>query len=274
MVVKICYDQRKKKEVEKSVIREAPGFSLIEMALVLIILGVISGISLPAIQVMLNWQKAKTTALHQDQILYALASYANKNNFLPYAANPINQDGAQDRGRRRGIVPFADLGLPVFIAKDGYQRWFTYVIDDFYGNQPKKAIAKPIFEPLGNKLCKDHDLQNTLSIRGVPEKISVVLISHGPEGRGAYPNPSLNPPQGADEQQNSLSDQEIIDRPLSQDPLNPFSHKVVWVTARNLMAIYAHTPCPPNNDAKPQSEDTMFQIPRGENKVGVDGWLK
>jgi prepilin-type N-terminal cleavage/methylation domain-containing protein len=253
------------------VIRKARGFSLIEMAIVLIIIGLISGITLPAIKVMLDWQKARTTAIHQDQIFYALASYANKNGFLPYAANPINQDGVQEKGRRRGILPFADLGLPESIGKDGYQRWFTYVVDDFYGNSPKRAMENPLFEALGNTLCRDHEKQNAVTIKGVPEKIAVVLISHGHQGRGAFPNPSINPPQGVDEQQNSVSDQELIDRPVSQDPANPFSHKVIWVTARNLMAIYAHAPCPPKNEAKPQSENMMFQIPRGTKKGETHG---
>ena len=188
----------KKEEAEKSVIRKFPGFSLIEIAIVLIIIGLISGITLPAIKVMLDWQKARTTALHQDQILYALASYANKNSFLPYAANPLNQDGVEEKGRRRGILPFADLGLPESTAKDGYQRWFTYVVDDFYGSAPKRTFENPVFEPLSNTLCRDNEKQNVVRIKSVPEKIAVVLISHGPEGRGAFPNPLINPPQGID----------------------------------------------------------------------------
>jgi hypothetical protein len=241
------------------------------MAIVLIIMGLVSGFTFPIIKIMMDGQKAQTTALHQEQILYALASYANKNNFLPYAANPTLQTGDQDASSRlrRGIVPFKNLGLPESIAKDGYHHWFTYVIDDFYGVQPERATAQSIFEPLKNRLCKNRHFsagQTPLKIRNVPEKIAVALISHGPEGRGSYPHHSSLLPQGIDEQQNSTSDQEIIDQPLRQDPTNPFSHKVAWVTAKNLMAIYARSPCPPLNDALPQSKDPIFQIPREERR--------
>ncbi len=100
------------------------GFSLIEIAVVLIILGLIGGMAFPSLKAMLDWQKAATTAQNQEKILYALAGYAIKNKSLPYAANPLNP---QERSqgiirRRRGIVPYADLGLPEGMAKDGYQR--------------------------------------------------------------------------------------------------------------------------------------------------------
>lgn len=241
------------------------------MAIVLIIMGLVSSFAFPVIKIMIDWQKTKTTALHQDQILYALASYANKNNFLPYAANPTLQTGDQDTSSRlrRGIVPYKNLGLPESIAKDGYHRWFTYVIDDFYGVPPVRATSQSTFEPLKNRLCKNRHFsasQPPLKIRNVPENIAVALISHGPEGRGSYPHLSSLQAQGIDERLNSTSDQEIIDQPLRQDPTNPFSHKVAWVTAKNLMAIYARSPCPPNNDELPQSKDPIFEIPREERR--------
>lgn len=220
------------------------GFSLIEMAIVLIIIGVMGGFTLPALKLMLDWQKGMTTAEHQEKILYALASYAVQHNILPYAADPNNPSGIQEKTRRRGIVPYADLGLPEAIAKDGYHRWFTYVVDDYYAVLPQWSA--PQQRP--SRLCEKIKHLNPLTIKGVPENVALALISHGSEGRGAYPLVSL--PQGQDEAQNATSDKEIIDRPISQNPSNPFSHKVVWVTAKNLLALYGHAPCPPVEEVR------------------------
>lgn len=241
--------------------RKVPAFSLIEMAIVLIIIGLISGMALPALKTTLEWQKNATTAQNQEKIIYALASYAVQNKILPCAADPTGHSGKQEKNRRRGIVPYSDLNLPESLAKDGYQRWFTYVVDDYYNARPLKVIGFSSHQPI-TRLCEKADHLNSLSIKSVQKSIAFALISHGPQGRGAYPNPSAIPPQGQDETQNATSDTEIIDRPLSQDPSNPFSHKVLWATAQNLLALYGHAPCPSVEETKPQAEKTIYQLPK------------
>ncbi len=228
------------KKAKEFMPRTFPAFSLIEIAIVLIIMGLVSGMAFPMLKGMLDCQKATITDQNQEKILYALANYAAQNQALPCAANPENLSGEQESARRRGIVPYATLGLPESIAKDGYCRWFTYVVDDYYTTLLISSSQRPT-----NKLCEKKTSPYPLKIKGKQADIAVILISHGLQGRGAYPDPSAAPPQGQDEIQNSRSDDEIIDRPLSQDPLNPFSHKVIWVTAQNLLATYAHAPCPP-----------------------------
>ena len=227
--------------------RQFSGFSLMEMAIVLIVIGLISGLTFPALKMRLDVQKSRLTEHHQEQILYALASFATKNKSLPYACDPSNFMGTEDKSgkRRRGILPFSDLGLPESVAKDGYKRWFTYVVDGTYALMPKPEIPGSFSSHLENRLCGKENYVNPLRIKGLSTNIALAVISHGPEGRGAYPNSLSNPPQGLDEKQNASSKEEIVDRPLCRDPANPFSHKVVWVTARNLLAIYAHSPCPP-----------------------------
>lgn len=249
--------------------RHIPGFSLIEVAIVLIIMGLISGMALPALKAMLGWQKAAITAQNQEKILYALASYAIQNKSLPYAANPLNAQGKQDEASRRcrGIIPYADLGLSETVAKDGYHHWFTYVVDPDYASLPKMPQDKFLMQPLRNKLCEVPQSPtylhlNPLHIKDGQKNIALALISHGPQGRGAYPRPLESGPLGMDERQNATSDKEIIDRPISHDPQDPFSHKVVWVTAPNLLAVYGRIPCPPVDDMPKPSHLRLYT---GEN---------
>jgi type II secretory pathway pseudopilin PulG len=253
-----------RKKMVLKMIRKIPAFSLIEMTIVLIIIGLISGFAFPTLKVALDNQKIKVTEQNFEKILYALASYANQNKSLPNAADPQNRTGKEDKAsnRRRGILPYADLGIPESIAKDGYQRWFTYIVDDYYAAVSPLMIHRSASQANQNRLCDNLIPPNPLKIRGLQENVAIAIISHGPQGRGAYPNPQASPPLGADEQQNSTSDQEIIDRPISLDPTHTFSHSVVWVTSRNLLSIYGHAPCPPIREDISISGGTRYEIPR------------
>jgi len=241
MVVRIGQEKQNPLETQKIMARKFHAFSLIETAIVLIIIGLVGGIALPTLKWAVEWQKETITAHHQEKILYALASYAVQNKMLPYAASPEMRSGRQEEGHRRGIVPYADLGLPESVARDGYRHWFTYLVDDHYA-----IAAQPGASQSGIKrLCLKVRHPNPLRVKGMQGQIAIALISHGPQGRGAYPNPMAAPPQGEEEMQNATSHTEIVDRPISHNPLNPFSHKVAWATAQNLLAFYAHAPCPP-----------------------------
>ncbi|MBX9806052.1 MAG: prepilin-type N-terminal cleavage/methylation domain-containing protein [Alphaproteobacteria bacterium] len=247
--------------------RNLPGFSLIEMAVVLIIIGLIGGLTMPALKVMMEWQKASTTTQNQEKILFALSSYALQHKKLPYAGDFT---GKSTPGRVQGIVPFGALGIPEALAKDGYHRWFTYKVDDVFAKTPTELIRQ-----LGGNLCYLLNQNIQLTVKGGEKeasstKIAVALISHGPQGRGAYPNPSHPPPIGKDEELNTQSRDQVIDRPISYDPANPFSHKVVWVTAQNLLAIYGRAPCTRSTPEKTSYEAPVLPKKEDQKKTGSE----
>jgi len=236
--------------------RKAPGFSLIEMAIVLVIVGLVGGIALPGLKVMVDRQKTSTTTERQEKILYALAGYALQHGALPNAARPEHPSGVEDKASKlcRGIVPYATLGLHESFAKDGHHHWFTYVVEKEYTKNPpgsaqdqqERSFCR--FVTPFDKPPEEQSQQPTLRItldQGQAVPVAVAVISHGPEGCGA-PNSPV-PPQGEDEGKNTVqntNDMPLVDRAYSKDPQHPFSHKVVWVTTSNLMAIYGRTPCP------------------------------
>jgi prepilin-type N-terminal cleavage/methylation domain-containing protein len=240
--------------------RKVPGFSLIEMAIVLVIVGLVGGVALPSLRVMVDRQKTSTTLERQEKILYALAGYALQHGALPNAARAEHPSGAEDKESKlcRGIVPYATLGLPESFAKDGHHHWFTYVVEKEYTQRPPGIVQDQReqceqsfcrFVAPTSKLPEEQSQQPTLRIalgHGQTVPIAVAVISHGPEGCGA-PNSPV-PPRGEDEGKNTTqntNDIPLVDRDFSKDPQHPFSHKVVWATASNLMAIYGRTPCPP-----------------------------
>lgn len=242
-----------------------PAFTLIELTIVLIILGMIGQVTLPLLRVLLDRQKATLTAERQEKILYAFATYALHNRSLPYAADPLNHQGKQDfiTRRRRGIVPYHDLGLPESVVKDGYHHWFTYVVDGYYVEPSNQSVYSP---SSSHKLCAKYLSSGGLKIKGLQENVALVLISHGPQGKGAYATISDYGSFSEDEKQNTVSEHELVDRPLSQDSSNLFSHKIVWVTAKNLMAIYGCFPCPSSADISKPPQN-IFQPPESPSQT-------
>ena len=225
--------------------RRLPAFSLIEVAIVLMILGIIAGMGLPALGNMLTTQKHQLTRQRQERVLQALAAYALQHNKLPWPSSDTR--GIEDRRAQRGIVPYKTLGISEAEARDGYNHWMTYIPHQQLTMEPDGEAHKGMCCGANPAALQIRNGQGEalfdadVAVRDFP---AVVLISHGPAGHGARLG---KPAQSPDEQTNSAADGDaVIDRPASTDPQNPFSHTVRWVTRNNFMSIYAHSPCKPD----------------------------
>jgi prepilin-type N-terminal cleavage/methylation domain-containing protein len=109
------------------------GFVLIELAIVLVVLGVLGGVLFSDLQSLSRHRHRQKTLAHQKAIFQALAEHLAHYGCLPQSAC----DFGPSRGKTGsivgqpggpGIVPFRTLGLDEAIAKDGYGRFFTYVV--------------------------------------------------------------------------------------------------------------------------------------------------
>lgn len=125
--------------------REA-GFTLIEMAIVIVIAGMILTFVISALGTGQNNRRDSLTRERMALIAKTLANYAAQYNRLPCSANPNPTLAADlplgvERGsgvtnaptvcaaaavNHEGILPFRTLGLPEEMAKDAWGRYFTY----------------------------------------------------------------------------------------------------------------------------------------------------
>jgi len=88
---------------------KARGFTLIEMAVVLVIAGIIISIVTTVLPSLLQSARIKKTRAILDKVDNALVGYLLANGRLPYA--DTNGDGHGDNGSYFGYLPYRDLGL-------------------------------------------------------------------------------------------------------------------------------------------------------------------
>ncbi len=97
------------------------GFTLIEVAVVLVVIGVMAGGGVSLIRVLTEKKARNETAEYLAQARASLLSYSSINGVLPYASSDL--DGSADAGVTSGYLPFVDLQLkPV----DSYSRPLKY----------------------------------------------------------------------------------------------------------------------------------------------------
>ncbi len=251
------------------------GFSLIEMAIVLTIIGVMASFTLPLFLKQHERSKISLTRENQEAVLYSLAAYLLMAKEIPCPADP-NARGA-DFGWARstctyspqacvGIIPFRTLGLSESLAKDGFKRYMTYAIEpkvrneslgfeeesgdvfsSFYCSRQgqykiddkhlivRNAHGKSVFQQAGGQ-----------GGESLHDFVVVVLVSHGSPGHGAFQEGGSRlqiPNAGAGEITNGRCDLSFVDRPYSTKKGHCFRHIVKWVSHKNLPALYGHTPC-------------------------------
>lgn len=203
------------------------GFTLLEMSIVLIIAGLILGMTLPLLRTFLERQRDLETQKHQEQVLFSMASYVLKNNHLP---EPADSESGGEATRRtcedhicRGHIPFRTLGIPEALAKDGNHRWMLYAV-------PQPLTGTTVLESS--------------------------IVPFGPEARFCRVRGEITL-EVLDEQNhpfNLENDLWAIALKSGEETLSPvFSlqqkkgERLAVVTRNNLMALYAHYPCPPGS---------------------------
>lgn len=196
-------------------------FTLVEMSMVVLIAGIILMTILPTLTAMREAEQQRLSRENLQSVLRAIAIYIQGNGCLP-CPTPANISGAgfgvvrgatgttippcgactttQGVGLPQGIVPFASLGIPARLARDGWGRWITMRVDPAltvnFAILPPTAVClssdpAPCVTGTSRKgLCRP-DLNETGRIlvttpAGSTQQAAIMLVSHGKNGFGAY----------------------------------------------------------------------------------------
>jgi len=225
------------------------------MAIVLIIIGLISGITLPLMTLQNQRSNITRTREHQEYIMQALASFLLQNKRLPCPADPkadISQLGLETKHCIKaklfqGIVPFRTLGISEKWVKDGFGHYITYapeplLIKDFFTEFNQVCTLPPgalrLINSSGNSVISDQNKQS----------LAVILISHGPEGRGSFQGHSHSTRLRLSELKSAKLENANGDSSFSEyvaSPDDEYDDIVRWEALFPFMTYYVKQPCTP-----------------------------
>jgi type II secretory pathway pseudopilin PulG len=223
--------------------RRLPAFSLIEIALALIIVGILASLTIPLITTHHHFNQQKTTDNNRDQIVAALAAYALQYHRLPTPA-PTSEGKAIENCRNPaqcvGFVPFTTLGLSEKAAKDGYGNWFTFAVHpELTKTEAQTVRGGRYFCNVSSHSLKIQNLHTAKSIIEENEDpLAFVLISHGKRGHGALTDSGDRLPSQGAEARNSQGTLNFVE---GQGP--DFGHQVYWISRNVFRSLHAKSPC-------------------------------
>jgi prepilin-type N-terminal cleavage/methylation domain-containing protein len=181
------------------------GFSLVELAVVIFIIGLIASMSFGAFKAQMVNASIRATKTNQDSIKDALVAYLGKNRRLPCPA--IDNLGGNGRDSAVippsncktyfGLVPYQELGLTKNIAMDGWDNFFTYGVSPQWTATLAPATttqtatitntAGSAFNVgnIGVIIVQDR-IQTPSSTPPILPNAAAIILSHGANGMGAY----------------------------------------------------------------------------------------
>lgn len=161
------------------------GFTLVEMAVVLVIVGLLIGGLVTPLGVQLEQRRVADTQRAMEEARDALLGFAARNGYLPCpaisSANGLeDRDGAHCTNERRiGFLPWATLGLQ---RLDSWNHLYLYSVTPAFSDSSNLFRLNT---PRDITVASRDALGNLVSASAAND-IPAVILSHGRNGYGAY----------------------------------------------------------------------------------------
>lgn len=161
------------------------GFTLVEISIVLVIVGLLVGGLITPLGVQLEQRRAADTRKAMEEARDALAGFAVRNGYLPCPAISAS-NGLEDRSgdrctgeRRIGFLPWATLGVPKL---DSWGHLYLYSVTPAFSDS---AVIFRLNTPRDITVAS-RDAPGALVQASESNDIPAVILSHGRNGYGAY----------------------------------------------------------------------------------------
>jgi prepilin-type N-terminal cleavage/methylation domain-containing protein len=208
------------------------GFSLLEIAVVLVIVGLLLGGLLGNLGTVRQRQREEKTQRQLDDIREALIVFAVVNRRLPCPAAPATADTVVGAGVERtptatgctggvvGVLPWVTLGLP---QTDAWGRRFTYRVAAVFARTSPAIILASV---------GDATVQNRSLVATVVQ-VPAVIVSHGADAAGSRNTAGTLAGAGSNPSQQENSDGDAIY--VADTPTSGFDDLVNWVPTTLLL---------------------------------------
>ena len=199
------------------------GFSLLEMAIVLVVVGLLLGGSLIPLSIQMEKQDRDATERQLQDIREALIGFALTNGRLPCpdTDNDGQMNGLASCTSSVGVIPWVDLGLG---QQDAWGQPFTYrVSGDFADNTDGTTCSSPATIGISFSLCSVGDISVLDAAGGNPVALTLpaIVLSHGKNWATTA---------GTDEVENTDADAIYVARSYSTNTASPFDDLMIWVS--------------------------------------------
>lgn len=203
------------------------GFSLVEMAVVLVIFGLVIGGMVGPIKLQLEVMKLRDTKKTIELTTQTLVGYALRNGRLP--CPDTDNDGAENRNglscsNASGLVPYATLGIT---AIDAWKQTLSYHVDTRFADSNDGSGCPDADTPgISFEICSNGNIRILDASGGsdIASDIPAVVISHGKNWASGGDN---------DEQENRDNDANFVDK----NHINQgYDDLVGWVNINQLIS--------------------------------------
>lgn len=214
---------------------KARGFTLVELAVSLVIIALVLGVLVVPLSTQFDQQKIAETQKQLEYVREAVLGFAIANGRLPCPAIrtiPTGTVGAGTENRSagacvgggtamEGVLPWADLGV---VETDAWGRRFTYRVTAAFADDPSGMQASFLVTDNGNITVTDGSAN-------IATTIPAVIVSHGKNGLGAFqPNGTQLAGAAGNELENANNNGTFINRTQAPD----FDDVLIWVSGNTL----------------------------------------
>lgn len=211
--------------------RRLHGFTLVELAIVLIILALLSGGLMMTLSSQLDQRYYSDTQQRLQDIRDALLGYAASHLALdgkPYLPCPdTDGDGFENRTGNvctspEGFLPWNNLGVG---NQDAWNNRFRYHVTPSFA---RNDIGFTLSTTGTLRVCEQAACTSKLATQ-----LPAVVVSHGKNGFGATTSGNLaNPaPASADELENAdVNDSDFVSHTFSPPGPNEFDDLIIWIS--------------------------------------------
>lgn len=230
--------------------KKKSGFTLVEMAVVLVVIGLLMAGLLGTLRSQTESRRLQETQTAMTEIRDALVAFTLQNRHLPCPANPALATGAATAGREdrnlatgqcnrlSGVVPWSDLGVKEL---DAWGRRYTYRVSDSPTDAARR-FARTGTAPCPGQInavifgfCSTNGDINVRPATGSPATVAgfvaAVIISHGPDMLGGFDSSGAQLAGAVGDQlENANGNAEFVSRTFDERPApNHFDDLIVWI---------------------------------------------
>ncbi len=214
------------------------GFSLIELAIVLVIVGLLLGGGIVALEVSTERQQRAEQRGEMREIREALYGYAVSRGHLPCADTSNPPDGVENRANDscdsdadQGALPWSTLGIG---RRDAWGHFLYYAVDLEYARRPD-SVDGSAFDFGSEPSLRVESSVTDLDAVTLASEVPAVVVSFGGQGGQVWTDGGFNCPTGEgfseDEAENCNGSSTFVagDYRDAQSDMGRFDDIVIWI---------------------------------------------